>query len=58
MATPPGEVYEFGPYCLDADRRVVTRQNQPVGLAPKTFELLLLMVRSQGRAISKQELMA
>ena len=58
MATPPGEVYEFGPYCLDADRRVVTRQNQPVGLAPKTFELLLVMVRSQGRAISKQELMA
>ena len=45
MATPPGEVYEFGPYCLDADWRVVTRQNQPVGLAPKTFELLLLMVR-------------
>ena len=58
MATPLGDVFGFGPYRLDVDRRLVTREDQPVALAPKTFELLLLMVRSPGRAISKQELMA
>src|SRR5918995_400866 len=58
MATQLSDVYGFGPYRLDVDRRVVTREDQPVALAPKTFELLLLMVRSPGRAFSKQELMA
>jgi Tol biopolymer transport system component/DNA-binding winged helix-turn-helix (wHTH) protein len=58
MATQVGDVYGFGPYRLDVDRWVVTREDQPVALAPKTFELLLLMVRNPGRAISKRELMA
>ena len=38
-------------------RRVLTRNGHPVPLQPKTFELLLLMVRSPGRAFSKEELM-
>jgi Tol biopolymer transport system component/DNA-binding winged helix-turn-helix (wHTH) protein len=56
----PGEdstVYEFGPYRLDVRRRIFTRGEQVVSLAPKTFELLLLLVRNPGRAFSKHELM-
>ena len=50
-------VYEFGPYRLDTGQRVLTRGHQRVSLAPKTFDLLVLLLRSPGRAFSKQELM-
>ena len=51
-------LYEFGPCRLDVDRRILTRAERVVPLAPKTFDLLLLLVQGQGRAISKHELMA
>ncbi len=50
-------MYEFGAYRLDLAQRVFTREGHAVPLAPKTFELLLLLVRSPGRALSKHELM-
>ena len=50
-------LYEFGPYRLDLERRLFTREHQVVPLAPKTFDLLVLLVQSPGRACSKQELM-
>jgi DNA-binding winged helix-turn-helix (wHTH) protein len=50
-------LFEFGPYRLDAAKRLLTRDGNSVTLAPKTYELLLLMVQSDGRALSKQELL-
>ena len=50
-------LYEFGPFRLDLDRRVLTREHQALSLPPKTFDLLVLLVQSPGRAFSKQELM-
>ncbi len=50
-------LYEFGPFRVDLERRVFTREHQVVPLAPKTFDLLVLLVQSPGRAFSKQELM-
>lgn len=52
------DVYAFGPIRVDVARHVVTRDGQPIALAPKTFELLLIFVRSDGRALSRQELVA
>jgi len=52
------DLYEFGSYRLDVRRRVFTHGEHLVPLAPKTFELLLLLVRNPGRAFSKQELMS
>ena len=49
--------YEFGPFRLDLERRVLTRDDQALPLAPKTFDLLVLLVKSAGRALSKQQLM-
>ena len=49
--------YEFGPFGLDLDRRVLTRDHQALPLPPKTFDLLALLVQSPGHAFSKQELM-
>jgi DNA-binding winged helix-turn-helix (wHTH) protein len=56
---PSGTIdsYEFGPYRLDARRRVFMHDDRVVPLPPKTFDLLLLLVQSDGRALSKQELM-
>ena len=58
MASRASDLYDFGPYRLDVDRRALTREHQPVALAPKTFDLLLLMVRNPGRAFSRRDLMA
>jgi Tol biopolymer transport system component/DNA-binding winged helix-turn-helix (wHTH) protein len=57
MSRPASELYEFGPFRLDLERRVFTREHQVVPLAPKTFDLLVLLVQSPGRAFSKRELM-
>jgi Tol biopolymer transport system component len=51
-------LYAFGPYRLDVGGRILAREGQVVPLPPKTFELLLLMAQSPGRAFSKQELMS
>src|SRR6185436_11532118 len=51
------QIVEFGPYRLDMGRRLLIRDLQPVILQPKTFDLLVLLVRRQGDAISKDELM-
>jgi DNA-binding winged helix-turn-helix (wHTH) protein len=57
MANQVSDFYEFGGCTLDLQRRLLTRDGHPVPLQPKTFDLLLLMVRSPGRAFSKEELM-
>ncbi|HEY1215849.1 MAG TPA: winged helix-turn-helix domain-containing protein [Bryobacteraceae bacterium] len=54
----PSELYNFGSYSLDLSSRVLTRSGQVVNLAPKTFDLLALFVKSNGRLLSKSELMA
>ncbi len=51
-------LYEFGTCRVDDTQRVLTRQGQRVPLPPKTFELLLFLVRQPGRAFSKQELLS
>jgi Tol biopolymer transport system component/DNA-binding winged helix-turn-helix (wHTH) protein len=57
MSLVSDELYEFGGYRLNVTQRALTHAGQVVPLPPKTFELLLLLVRSPGRAFSKQELM-
>src|SRR5262249_34983971 len=50
-------LYQFGPFRVDAARRLLTCDGQAVPLKPKTFDLLLLLVESQGRVLSKDDLM-
>jgi Tol biopolymer transport system component/DNA-binding winged helix-turn-helix (wHTH) protein len=50
-------LYEFGSFVLDTGKRQLRRGGQAVPLAPKTFDLVLLLVESGGRALSKTELM-
>jgi DNA-binding winged helix-turn-helix (wHTH) protein/TolB-like protein/Flp pilus assembly protein TadD len=49
--------YEFGPFRLDADQQLLLRSGEIVPLAPKALELLLVLVTSDGRLLTKQELL-
>ena len=57
MPVAPSEVYQFGTYKLDLSSRILTHAGAVVTLAPKTFDLLELLVKSNGRLLSKSELM-
>ena len=45
------EIYRFGRCELDADRRELTINGEPVTTQPKAFELLLYLVRNRSRAV-------
>jgi DNA-binding winged helix-turn-helix (wHTH) protein len=46
----------FGSWTLDADRRLLARNGEPVSLSPKAFDLLKLLAEHHDRAFSKAEL--
>jgi DNA-binding winged helix-turn-helix (wHTH) protein len=58
MLMMASELYFFGSYSLDLRSRTLRRSHEIVTLAPKTFDLLTLLVRSNGHLLSKGELMA
>jgi Tol biopolymer transport system component/DNA-binding winged helix-turn-helix (wHTH) protein len=57
MSNRANGLYEFGSFRLDAAKRLLTRAGESVTLAPKTFDLLVLLAESEGRALTKAELM-
>jgi len=57
MSRTSSGLYEFGPFSLNLERRVLMREHQVLPLAPKTFDLLVLLVQSPGPPLSKKELM-
>ncbi len=52
------QVYGFDSYSLDAEERVLLRDGQPVILAPKDLETLLVLVERAGHLVEKEELLA
>jgi DNA-binding winged helix-turn-helix (wHTH) protein/tetratricopeptide (TPR) repeat protein len=51
------ELYEFGPFRVDADNELLLRDDQPVTLTPKAFQILLVLVRRSGEIATKDEIM-
>ncbi len=58
MSVTTSGVQEFGPFRLDAEKRLLTRSGEVLPLAPKTFDLLVILVHRPEHAFSKQELMS
>jgi eukaryotic-like serine/threonine-protein kinase len=56
-ATQSGDVYEFGPFRLNPGERLLLRDGRPVPLAPKAFDLLVVLTQNPGRLLDKQALM-
>src|SRR5207248_4387701 len=50
--------YVFGPFRVDTEDRLLTRDRQTVPLAPKTFDLLLFLVENCGRVLDKETLLS
>jgi Tol biopolymer transport system component/DNA-binding winged helix-turn-helix (wHTH) protein len=50
-------MYEFGAYRLDPFARVLSVGDRPIALAPKSFDLLLLLVDRRGRVLERNELL-
>jgi DNA-binding winged helix-turn-helix (wHTH) protein/Tfp pilus assembly protein PilF len=49
--------YDFGPFSVDAGKRLLLRDGKPVPLAPKVLETLLALIENRERVLSKDELL-
>ena len=54
---PARHFYQFGPFSVDVNERVLLRDGHPVALPPKAFDLLLVLVENSGHLLEKDELM-
>lgn len=50
------KIYIFGEFRLEADNLILLRNSEIVSLAPKALEVLVVLARSGGKLITKQEL--
>ena len=57
MSSLTSDLYEFDEFRLDAQSRVLRRSGTAVPLTPKAFDVLLLLIQSAGRIVTKDELM-
>lgn len=60
MTTPGdtiGNVYEFGPFRVDAEHERVLRDGEPQAITHKAFEVLLVLVCRSHEVVGKNELM-
>ena len=51
-------MYEFGKFRCDPREHLLLRDGKPVPVAPKSFEILVALIQSNGRLLTKNELMA
>lgn len=51
------DIYEFGPFRLEAGTRSLFREGEFVSLQPKAAEMLFALVESAGRVVTKEQLM-
>src|SRR5262245_58846506 len=56
-SVPKKRYYEFGSFRIDVGNRLLYQGSEVVQLQIKTFDLLLLLVESEGRVLEKAELM-
>lgn len=57
MGQPDSQSYEFGRFRLKPAERTLLREDEPVPLTPKVFDILILLVEKSGQVVSKDDLM-
>ncbi|HMJ22964.1 MAG TPA: transcriptional regulator, partial [Terriglobales bacterium] len=57
MSPETKALYEFGRFRCDPAEHLLFCDGKPVSLAPKAFEILIILIRSNGRLLTKDELM-
>ena len=51
------ELYEFGPFRVDPEKETLCRAGEPVPLTPKTFQILMVLVRHSKEVVTKDDLL-
>ncbi len=51
------ELYEFGPFRVDPEKETVLRSGELVPITPKTFQILLVLIRKNKELVTKDDLM-
>ena len=51
------DLYSFGEFTIDVRDRCLTHGTRPVHLAPKTYDVLVALVRRAGRLVTKRDLL-
>jgi DNA-binding winged helix-turn-helix (wHTH) protein/TolB-like protein/tetratricopeptide (TPR) repeat protein len=51
-------LYEFGPFRIDPDERLLMRSGESIPLTAKAFDTLLILVRRSGHLVEKSELIS
>lgn len=57
MGQPDSLIYEFGRFRLKSAERILLREDEPVPLTPKVFDILITLVEHSGQVVSKDDLM-
>jgi DNA-binding winged helix-turn-helix (wHTH) protein/TolB-like protein/Tfp pilus assembly protein PilF len=57
MSQQTKQLYEFGHFTLDGAESRLLRDGQPMPLAPKVLETLIVLIESSGHVVDKKELM-
>ena len=52
------QFYDFGPFRVDPEKELLLRNNQPIPLAPKAFQVLLVLLRRNNELVTKDELLS
>src|SRR6185369_5644523 len=57
MSAETKVLYEFGRFRCDPAEHLLFCGGKPISLAPKAFEILIILIKSNGRLLTKDELM-
>jgi eukaryotic-like serine/threonine-protein kinase len=57
MTPETNHLYQFGPFTLDAEKRLLVGDEKVVALTPRAFDILLALVQNRGSVLEKDELM-
>ncbi|MGH9445721.1 MAG: winged helix-turn-helix domain-containing protein [Terriglobia bacterium] len=56
MKEEPSCLYEFGPFRLDPAKRTLCRGSEPVPLAGRAFDVLLVLIQNAGKTVEKDQI--
>jgi len=51
------QFFEFGPFRVDPDKELLLRNDQTIPIAPKPFQILLVLIRHRKEVVTKDDLM-
>ena len=57
MSSQQNQLYEFGPYVMDARSRILLKDGTTVRLTPKAFDILFVLVQHASQVVEKEQLL-